>query len=275
MKTKKMIFGFVKGLILIFVALVIIVPVLWMFISAFKPKTELIAYPPRFFTTNPNTKNFITLFKKQPMWNYIKNSFIYVLLMILTQVPVDAMAGYAFARLDFKGKNTLFIIVLASMMIPFQVIMIPLFLECNVLGMVDNYAGLIFPKMVNVTCIFMMRSFFISLPKSLEEAGRIDGLTEFGIFFRIMIPQCVPIMITHVVLTFSLGWNDLLWPLLMTSTKAKRMLANGLASFVGAEATEYGPAFAGAAISIVPALLLFLIGQKYFVNSVVSSSVKG
>lgn len=275
MKRKKFRMGSIpQWIILTCVLLIIVVPILWIFLSAFKPKAEILRYPPAFFPSKFSGQSFQTLFKKLPMMTYIKNSFIYVILLVITQVIIDSMAGYAFARMEFKGKNLLFTIILASMMIPFQVIMIPLFLECTIMGLVNTYAGLILPRMINVTCIFMMRSFFITLPKSLEEAGRLDGLTEFGIFLRIMVPQCVPIIITHVVLSFSLGWNDLLWPLLMTSSKSKRMLANGLSGFVGAEATEYGPAFAGAVVSILPALILYLIGQRYFVNSVVSSSVK-
>ncbi len=274
MKTRNYLSGFLKWFVLLSIMLIILVPIAWIFLSSMKSKVEIISYPPRFFPTVFTTDNFTTLFKKLPMFTYIQNSFVYVLLLMAFQITVDTLAGYAFARMEFKGKHVLFTITLASMMIPFQVIMIPLFLECSVMGIVNTYVGLVMPRIVNVTCLFMLRAYFVTLPKSLEEAGRIDGVTEFGIFLKIMIPQCVPILITHAVLSFSLGWNDLLWPLLMTSSKQNRMLANGLAGFVGSEVTQYGPAFAGAVISLIPALVLYLVGQKYFVNSVVSSGMK-
>ena len=273
--TRRLIPGIViKWMFLILLALTILVPMAWIFLGSLKGKVEIISYPPHFFVENVTIQNFKDLFKRIPVALYMKNSLLYVVFLTASQIVVDSMAGYAFARMEFKGKHILFTIVLMGMMIPFQVIMIPLFIECSLLSLVNTYGGLILPRIVSVTSVFMMRSYFSTLPKSLEEAGRIDGLSEFGIFLRIMIPQCTPILITHAVLTFNMAWNDLLWPLLMTSSKTHRMLSNGLTAFVGADTTEYGPAFAGAVISIIPVLVLYLTGQKYFINSFVSSGMK-
>jgi multiple sugar transport system permease protein len=263
-----------KWIFLILLALAILVPMVWIILGSFKSKVEIISYPPHFFINKVTIKNYQDLFKRIPVFLYLRNSMIYVVLLTASQLVVDSMAGYAFARMEFKGKHILFTLVLMGMMIPFQIIMIPLFIECSLLGLVNTYTGLVLPRIVSVTSIFMMRSYFTTLPQSLEEAGRIDGLNEFGIFLRIMVPLCVPIIITHAVLTFNMAWNDLLWPLLMTSSKTHRMLSNGLTAFVGADTTEYGPAFAGAVISIIPVLVLYLSGQKYFINSFVSSGMK-
>lgn len=204
-----------------------------------------------------------------------ENSFIYSFGATLPSLLVNTMAGYAFARYDFKGKDIIFVIFLATMMIPFQVIMIPSFLEVHALGMYDNYAGLIIPKIAAAYWIFMMRSAFSGLPKELEEAARIDGLSEFGIYARIMMPLIKPALVTLIILSVNGNWNDLLWPLIITSNSKMRTLSNGLALFVGARTIEYGAAFAGAAISLIPMLVLYIFGQKYFVEGQATSGLKG
>lgn len=274
MKYRFSLLAVIKWIFLFLMAMTILLPMVWILFSAFKSKVEIISYPPHFFFRVFSTENFISLFQRIPVMLYLRNSLIYVVMLTAGQMIVDSLAGYAFARMRFKGKHVLFTIVLLGMMIPFQIIMIPLFIECSILRLVNTYTGLVLPRIVSVTSIFMMRAYFSTLPQSLEEAGRIDGLSEIGIFLRIMIPLCVPILITHAVLTFNMGWNDLLWPLLMTSSKEQRMLSNGLTALVGANTTEYGPAFAGAIISIIPVLILYISGQKYFVNSLVSSGMK-
>ena len=208
------------------------------------------------------------------MWNYIKNSAIYAIGTTVPSLVVNCLAGYAFARYDFKGKNMIFLLFLATMMIPFQVIMIPLFLEVHSLGMYDNYAGLIIPRIASAYWIFLMRSSYQQLPKELEEAARIDGLGEFGIFFRIMTPQIKPALVTFIILNINGSWNDLLWPLIITSSADMRTIANGLAMFVGSHTIEYGPAFAGGAISLIPMLIIYIFGQKYFVEGQVSAGLK-
>ena len=141
--------------------------------------------------------------------------------------------------------------------------------------MYDTYAGLILPKMANAISIFMMRSAFSGLPVELEESGRIDGVSEFGLFWRIMLPQCKPTIVTLIILGVNGAWNDLVWPLLVTGDISMRTLSNGLALFVGTDTVEYGAAFAGALISILPMLVLYLIGQRYFVEGTVTSGLKG
>ena len=220
-------------------------------------------------------KNFIKCTQRIDIWVYLKNSFIYSFGATLPSLLVNTMAGYAFARYDFKGKDIIFVIFLATMMIPFQVIMIPSFLEVHALGMYDNYAGLIIPKIAAAYWIFMMRSAFSGLPKELEEAARIDGLSEFGIYARIMMPLIKPALVTLIILSVNGNWNDLLWPLIITSNSKMRTLSNGLALFVGARTIEYGAAFAGAAISLIPMLVLYIFGQKYFVEGQATSGLKG
>ena len=261
--------------IFICLAVVMLLPIVWMLLSSFKPDNEIIKYPPTLFPTAYTLKNFIKCTQRIDIWVYLKNSFIYSFGATIPSLLVNTMAGYAFARYNFKGKDIIFVIFLATMMITFQVIMIPSFLEVHALGMYDNYAGLIIPKIAAAYWIFMMRSAFSGLPKELEEAARIDGLSEFGIYARIMMPLIKPALVTLIILSVNGNWNDLLWPLIITSNSKMRTLSNGLALFVGARTIEYGAAFAGAAISLVPMLVLYIFGQKYFVEGQATSGLKG
>ena len=164
---------------------------------------------------------------------------------------------------------------LATMMVPFQVIMVPLFLVVFKLGMYDSYWGLIIPRVAVAGSIFMMRAAFSGIPKELAEAARIDGLSEMGIFWRIMMPQVKPAAITLIILSINGSWNDLLWPMIVTSKTQMRTLANGLALFIGQNTIEYGAAFAGALISLLPMFILYMAGQKYFVEGMASAGLKG
>ena len=262
-------------LLFIILAVIMLLPIIWMLLSSFKPDNEIIRFPPTLFPSAFTMKNFIKCTQRIDIWVYLKNSFIYSFGATLPSLLVNTMAGYAFARYDFKGKDIIFVIFLATMMIPFQVIMIPSFLEVHALGMYDNYAGLIIPKIAAAYWIFMMRSAFSGLPKELEEAARIDGLSEFGIYARSMMPLIKPALVTLIILSVNGNWNDLLWPLIITSNSKMRTLSNGLALFVGARTIEYGAAFAGAAISLIPMLVLYIFGQKYFVEGQATSGLKG
>ena len=261
-------------LILLLVALVIIVPMVWIVLCALRPQIEIIKYPPTYYPQTFTLANFLDISKKIKIWMYIRNSLIYCLGTTLPSVFLNALAGYAFARMDFKGKNVLFILVLATMMIPFQVIMVPLFLEIYKLGMYDTYAGLIIPNLAAAISVFMIRAAFAGLPKELEEAGRLDGLSEFGIFLRIMLPLIKPTIVTVIVLGINGAWNDLMWPLLVTTDTNMRTLTNGLALFINGS-NQHGAAFAGAVISIVPMFILYVFGQKYFVEGTATSGLKG
>lgn len=262
-------------IIFIALAFVMLLPIVWMLMSAFKADSEIIKFPPTVFPSTLTLKNFTKCMQRIDIIQYLKNSTIYAVGTTIPSLLVNTLAGYAFARYEFKGKNVIFIIFLATMMIPFQVIMIPLFLEVHMLGMYDNYWGLIIPRIASAYWIFMMRSAFAGLPKELEEAARIDGLNEFGIYSRIMLPLIKPALVTMIILSVNGNWNDLLWPLIITSNSSMRTLANGLALFVGARTIEYGAAFAGATISLVPMLILYIFGQKYFVEGQATSGLKG
>ena len=262
-------------LILIILALLVLVPIIWMTLSAFKPEKEIISWPPTFIPQTLTIQNFIDVQSRINIIRYMLNSVIYAGATTALAVIVNSLAGYAYAFYEFKGKTIFFLVTLATMMVPFQVIMVPLFLVVFKLGMYDSYAGLIIPRVAVAGSIFMMRAAFAGLPKELAEAARIDGLSEFGIFFRIMLPQVKSAAITLIILSVNGSWNDLLWPMIVASSTDMRTLANGLALFIGQNTIEYGAAFAGALISLIPMFLLYLFGQKYFVEGMAGAGLKG
>lgn len=274
-KVRENICGIPVFILLIILALLVLIPVVWMAFSAFKPEKEIISWPPTFFPQTLTSQNFIDVQKRINILQYMLNSVIYAGGTTALAVIVNSTAGYAYAFYNFKGKSGLFLLTLATMMVPFQVIMVPLFLVVYKMGMYDSYWGLIIPRVVVAGSIFMMRAAFTGLPKELAEAARIDGLSEFGIFRKIMLPQVKPAIITLTILSINGSWNDLLWPMIVTSSTEMRTLANGLALFIGQNTIEYGAAFAGVLISLAPMLILYIFGQKYFVEGMAGSGLKG
>ena len=263
-----------KYIILFCIAFLVVVPLSWLLLGAFKTEKEILSYPPTFFTHSFTLENFEKLRSRINVSRYILNSIIYAFGTTAVAVVVNSMAGYAYARKNFKGKGFFFLFTLATMMVPFQVVMVPMFLVVYKLGMYNSYWGLIVPRVAVAGSIFMMRAAFAGLPKELEDAARIDGLNEFGIFYRIMLPQVKSAVICLIILSVNGSWNDLLWPMLVASDTKMRTLANGLALFVGQNSIQYGASFAGAVISIVPMLVIYLFGQKYFVEGMASSGLK-
>lgn len=264
----------IRTISMLVILLVIAFPFLWLIISSFKHEKDIILFPPRIFADSYTLDNYIKVWTTIPLLDYIKNTVIFAGGTVITSVFFDSLAGYAFARMRFKGKSVLFYFVLLTMMIPFQVFMIPLFIEVNLLGMLDTYAGLIIPRMTTAFGIFMMRSFFITLPDSLEEAARIDGLSEFNIFLKIMLPLSKPTLLSLGIFTLMNSWNDLLYPLILTSSSKMRTLPAGLALFTGQNISFYGPVMAGTVISMLPLLVVYIFAQKYFVQGTAMSGMK-
>jgi multiple sugar transport system permease protein len=264
-------------LFLVILSLLMLTPIVWMIVSSFKPDPQIIRYPPTFFPalSRLTLKNYANVQRRIQIFLYVRNSVIYALGVTLPAMAVNSLAGYSFARYKFPGRNIIFVLLLATMMVPFQVIMVPTFLIIHAIGWYNTFAGLLIPRFAGVYWIFLLRAAFSSLPKELEEAARIDGLSEFGIYSRIMLPQIWPTMVTMFILCVNGNWNDLIWPLIMTATTSMRTLANGLAMFVGSNTIEYGAAFAGATISLVPMLLMYIFGQRYFVEGQITSGIKG
>jgi len=257
------------------VGFVFLLPFLWMTFSSIKPEALIRGNPEKLFPTSVTLDNYRSLFSQIPFFRFLINSFIFAGGVTLSSLLLDSMAGYAFAKLPFKGSSVLFILVLVTMMVPFQITMIPLYLIMNKFQILNTYAGLMLPRLTNAFGIYFMRQSFLSIPNELMDAGRIDGVGETGIFFRIMIPVVVASLSTLGVFHFMYNWNDFLWPMLMTNTVEMQTLPVGLALFQGEHVMEHGPMFAGAVLSIVPILVIFLAAQKTFIKGIALSGIKG
>ena len=209
-----------------------------------------------------------------PILSMLKNTVVFAGSVTLISLLFDSLAAYAFARMEFRGKNVLFTIILLTMMVPFQIIMIPLYIEEYKLGILDTLLGLILPRASGAYGIYMLTSFFSRIPKSLEEAARLDGLNNLQIYRRIVIPLSKPALISLGIYHFMNNWNDLLYPMMLTSSVENRTLSAGLAVLVGSNSIKYGPTLAATVISIFPLLLLFLFGQRFFIEGIAASGVK-
>lgn len=256
------------------VAISILLPILWLFVSSFKTDQNVIAYPPTFFPVEWTMYQFKYVTDSIPVVMMLKNTIIFASGVTLISLFFDSMAGYAFARMNFRGSNLIFSIILLTMMVPFQIVMTPLYIEEFKLGILDTYAGLILPRATSAFGIYLMRSFFISLPKSLEESARIDGVGEFRIYRSIMLPLCKPALLSLGIFHFMNNWNDLIYPLMLTSSTKMRTLSAGLAILVGNKVIKYGPTLAATMISIIPLFLIYILLQKYFTEGIATTGMK-
>lgn len=270
----QMIKSVVFKIIMSLVILIVLFPFIWLLISSFKYEKDIITYPPHIFSGKYTFENYIKVWDTIPLLDYIKNTVIFAGATMIISLVFDSMTGYALARMEFRGKTFFYYFIMVSMMIPFMVYMIPLFIEINKMNLLDTYAGLIIPRATTAFGIFMMRSYFVGLPHELDEAARIDGLNEWGIFTKIMLPLAKPTLLALAIFTLTNNWNDLLYPLILTSTSEMRTLPAGLALFTGQHISFYGPVMAGAVISMLPLFIMYIFAQKYFVQGTVMTGMK-
>lgn len=220
--------------------------------------------------------NYVSVFEKIPLWKYFINSLFVASVTTAGQVIISALAGYAFARLKFKGRDVLFLIILITMLVPPQVNIIPLFFLMRQFHWINTYQALILPGIFGGLGIFMMRQYFLTLPKDLEESAKIDGCNILTTFFKIALPLAVPAVATLSIFTFVTTWNSFMWPLIVTNTESMRTLPVGLAIFKGSfrELTLWGDLLACSVICTIPVVLVFWAGKKYFINDILQGGVK-
>ncbi|MBP3475661.1 MAG: carbohydrate ABC transporter permease [Lachnospiraceae bacterium] len=273
-KYRKSIGKFLGVFLTMCVVIIVLVPIIWLFVSSFKTDSDVISYPPHFFPQEWTLAQYKYVASSIPIFSMTKTTVIFAGGVTIISVMFDSMAGYAFARMNFKGSKLLFSIILLTMMVPFQIIMTPLYIEVYKLKLLDTYLGLILPRATSAFGIYMMKSFFQELPKSIEESGRIDGMSEFRIFRSLMLPLCKPALVSLAIFHFMNNWNDLLYPLMLTSSSDKRTLSAGLAVLVGNKVIKYGPTLAATMISLAPLLILYIFCQRYFVEGIATAGVK-
>ncbi|HUS16557.1 MAG TPA: carbohydrate ABC transporter permease [Chloroflexia bacterium] len=251
-------------------------PMYWLLLTAFTPTESSIKIPPDFLPVHASLDNFSRLFRQSPdIWRWTANSLIIALSVTVFHVLFDTLSAYAFAKKQFPGRNLFFWMILSTLMIPPQVTLVPLYLAIRQLGLVNNVWAVILPGWADVFGIFLMRQFIQTLPTELEEAARIDGASEPGIFWRIIVPLSRPALGALAIFTFVHSWNTFLWPLIVLQRTATMTLPVGVASLQNEFAVDYGLIFAGAAIAAVPMILFFLVFQRQFIEGVRIGALKG
>jgi len=261
-------------LIILLGAIVMIFPFVWMISTSFKPAPETVAFPPTFFPKNFTWSNYINAFKRIDILRlYLNTTFITLVRLVLT-LYTSLLLGYIFAKFQFWGRNILFYFILATMIIPFEVYMIPLYVMMVKVKLGNTYMAIALPTVFSAYCIFMVRQFMYSIPSELIDAARIDGAGEFRIFHRIVIPLAQPVMVTLGALLFMWYWHDFLWPLIILTDSTKYVFSVGLATFVGENFTEYGVIMAGSTLATIPILAVFIALQKYIIGGISLSGMK-
>lgn len=273
-KAKKIFFKSLTHAILILCSITMLVPFLWMVSCSLKDIQELFAIPPAWIPQRIAVENYTYMLEAAPWSAYFINTVFITALTILGQLVTCSMAAYAFARLRFRGRNLLFWIYLGTMMVPFQVVMIPQFKIVKILGLVNSHWSLIVLGIFNAFGTFLLRQFFLTIPKELEEAAKIDGCGYPRIFWEVVLKNSKPALMTLVIFTFMNTWNDFLRPLIFLNDDSLWTLSMGLAKFQGTYVTQWNQLMAGALITMIPILVIYIFAQKYFVQGIVMSGLK-
>ena len=261
--------------ILIFVSLLMVGPFIWMFITSLKTYDETIQTPMLWFPEKAQWINFSLVADKYPFFTLYLNTLIVALGTVVSQLLFASMAAYAFARLNFPFKNTIFLGMLALLMVPSQIFLISQFNIMVKLNLTNTIEALIIPNMFTVFGVFLLRQFFAAIPMELEDAARIDGAGTFRIYWQIMIPLVTPGLVALGILTMIGNWKELLWPLIVNSDMDKMTLSAGLAYLIGEHTTYYQEVMAGAVISVLPMVIIFAFFQRKFVESIAQTGIKG
>ncbi|WP_369018591.1 carbohydrate ABC transporter permease [Thermatribacter velox] len=262
--------------IMIFVSLWFFLPFAWMISVSLKPSGQVYEYPPRLIPSPATFENYFTAWEKASFSRYFLNTTIFAVVGTCATLILCSLGGYVFAKLKFPGRNLLFVVVLSTMMLPFFSVLVPLFLIVKNLGLINTFAGLVLPGVVNGYFIFLFRQFFSMLPDDLIEAARIDGCSEFRIFLQVILPLAKPALATVAIFGFMNRWNALVWPLVVLTDPDKRTLQVGLAIFQGEQLTgaQWNELMAASVISLLPTVVVFLLAQKYFTTGIALTGIK-
>jgi multiple sugar transport system permease protein len=250
-------------------------PLLWMASASLMPTGEASAFPPPFWPSAPTFEHYAALFARADMGRYLLNSAFVATAITVLSLFVNSLAGYAFAKLRFRGRDKLFRTLLGALVIPAQVAMLPLFLQMRALGLINSYAGVIVPALASVFGIFLIRQFALSIPDSLLEAARIDGASEFTVYWRVALPLLRPVLVTLALFTFMGSWNDFMWPLIVLTDDDLYTLPVALATLTRERVQDTEFMMAGAVVTTLPVLVVFLALQRHYVRGITLGGVKG
>ena len=260
------------------VALIFVSPLIWMVSSSLKPESGIfkgLNSLSTFIPQGASLNNYQEVFQRINMWKFIGNSLFYVLVIIILDLFINSICGYALAKFEFKGKNALLTLVISLMVFPAEAIMLPMYREMADLGWINTWASLIVPFVAKCFSIYMFRQFFMDVPNDLLEAASIDGCGPVKTFFTVVLPISGTVYATIFILDFVAHWNDFMWPLLVVTGEEKRTIQLAIQTFFGSKPINYGPIMASLTISAIPMLIMFLFLQKYYLEGIASTRIKG
>lgn len=261
--------------LLVIGAVLALLPMVWMVSASLMPSGEASTYPPHFFPSRPTFAHYTDLFTRLSIGKYLLNSAFVSLVVTFASLAINSMAGYAFAKLRFRGRDRLFRVLSTGLVLPVQVAMLPLFLLLKNLHLINTYWGVIIPGMASIFGIFLVRQYALAIPDEMLDAARVDGASEFRIFRSIVVPGIVPILATLSIWTFLATWNDFMWPLIVLSDESHYTLPVALANLAGEHVQDTELMMAGSVLTVIPVMLVFLFLQRYYIQGVMAGSVKG
>jgi multiple sugar transport system permease protein len=262
-------------LLLLIGAAIALLPMVWMVSASLMPSGEASTFPPHFLPSTVTFEHYVSLFTRLSIGRYLFNSALIAIIVTTTSLLINGMAGYAFAKLRFRGRDRLFKALSGGLVLPVQVAMLPLFLLLKNMGLINTYWGVIIPGMSSIFGIFLVRQYALSIPDEMLDAARVDGASEFRIFWSIVVPGIVPILATLAIWTFLATWNDFMWPLIVLSDESHYTLPVALANLAGEHVQDTELMMAGSVITIIPVMLVFLFLQRYYIQGVMAGGVKG
>ena len=256
-------------------ALVALLPLVWMVSASLMPAGDVNSFPPHLLPRRVTFEHYRSIFTRLDMGRYLVNSAIVATTVTIVSLLINSMAGYAFAKLRFKGRDRTFRLLATGLVVPVQVAMLPLFLLMKQMGLINTYWGVIIPSLASIFGIFLIRQYALAFPDELLDAARIDGAGELRIYFSIVLPTIAPVLATLAIWTFLTTWNDFMWPLIVLSDENRYTLPVALANLVGEHVQDTELMMAGSVVTTLPVLLVFLFLQRYYVQGVMAGSVKG
>ncbi|WP_230406806.1 carbohydrate ABC transporter permease [Blautia liquoris] len=275
MQNKRKVQHLIIHILLIIGVAATIVPFIWMVFTSFKTTGEAMAIPPTIFPKKFRMDAYKKIIHSLPFAKVYLNTFISTIVTVVGQVVICTMAAYAFARLEFPGKNVIFIVILSILMVPGQIFLVPQYMVIMKMGLLDTLPALFLPNLFSAFGTFMMRQFFMTIPKELEEAAILDGCNQFQIFGRIMVPLVKSGLSALIIFTAKFAWNDFMWPLIVNTSPEKMTLGPSLSTLQGQYTTDYPAQMAGAVMAVIPMIVMFFVFQKQFVEGVAQSGIKG
>ncbi|MDH5174000.1 MAG: carbohydrate ABC transporter permease [Elusimicrobiota bacterium] len=261
-------------LLLILGLAITLAPFIWMISTSFKSSESVFTFPPQWIPKHPTTEQYQRLFREVNFLQFFKNSVIIAFGITLFSLFLNSLGGFAFAKYRFPGKEKIFALLLATLMVPAQITMIPVFLMLKTVGLINSYWGLIIPAGASAFGIFLMRQFITTIPNDLIESARIDGCSEFRIYWTIILPLCKPVVAALGIFTFMGSWNAFLWPLIIMIKENMYTLPVALANLSGQYATKFGLLMAGAVVVVAPVIIVFIIAQRYVIKGVAVTGLK-